>query len=165
MQILFPVCDPISLRNSKAIEGMFGAVAGEEVQSVQILEHSSEVLLTFPLIADLLLFLFSGNPIGNTEFWLLRNRQPSPAPTLQYDSADSDRDEAPSFTGITASESSPTHSTASEKTITYDYPDEKNYEKESSTKDDEAIGDYDEDRTETDSVCSFDESNAQGVAV
>ena len=160
MQILFPVCDPCSLRNSKAIEGLFGAVAGKEVQtvqSVQILQKYAH-FRSRRLIAELLLFLFSGTPIGNTEFrsW---NRQPSPAPTLQYDS---DRDEAPSFT---ASESSPTHSTASEKTITYDYPDDKNYEKESSTKDDEAIGDYDEDRTETDSVCSFDESNAQGVAV
>jgi len=161
MQILFPVCDPFSLRNSKAIEGIFGAVAGEEVQSVQILQKCAH-FRSRRLIADLLLFLFSGNPIGNTEFWSLRNRQPSPAPTLQYDSAESDRDEAHSFT---ASESSPTHSTASEKTITYDYPDDKNYEKESSSKDDEVIGDYDEDRTETDSVCSFDESNAQGVAV
>jgi hypothetical protein len=160
MQILFPVCDPCSLRNSKAVEVMFGALAGDEVQSVQILQKCAH-FRSRHLIADVLLFLFLGTPIENTEFWS-RNRQPSPAPTLQYDSADSDRDEAPSFT---ASESSPTHSTASEKTITYDYPDDKNYEKESSTKDDEAIGDYDEDRTESDSVCSFDESNAQGVAV
>ena len=69
--------------------------------------------------------------------------------------------------------SSPTHSTASDKTIMYDYPDDENSEKESSTKDDEAIGDFDDDRTGptgTDSVSAFytlnfDESNAQGVAV
>jgi hypothetical protein len=115
---------------------MFSAVKGKEVQILQKCAH----FRLRSLIADLLLFyLFSGTLIRNTEF-LSQERQPSPASTLQYDS---DHNEAPSSPTYNASESSPTHSFASEKTIIYD----------------------DDDKTETDSVCSFDESNAQGVSI
>ena len=115
---------------------MFSAVNGKEVQILQKCAH----FRSRRLIADLLLFyLFSGTLMRSTEF-LSQERHPSPAPTLQYDS---DHNEAPSSPSYTASESSPTHSFASEKTIMYD----------------------DDDRTETDSVCSVDDSNAQGGAV
>ena len=115
---------------------MFSAVKGKEVQILQKCAH----FRLRSLIADLLLFyLFSGTLLRNTEF-LSQERQPSPASTLQYDS---DHNEAPSSPTYNASESSPTHSFASEKTIIYD----------------------DDDKTETDSVCSFDESNAQGVSI
>jgi len=74
------------------------------------------------------------------------SRESSPAPTLKYDSESISDDD---------------------KTIIYDYPDDENSEKESSTKDDEAIGNFGDDRMEKDSVSAsssrFDESNAQGV--